>query len=464
MSTLTSTDADVFDENGRPISGSGENHSGQVRMAYRLAHSHVDRLLYVHGIGWHWWDGHRWAEDTRGYAERAVLDVLRTALAESVTDKQLRVDVQRCETAAGITGVLTIASSMVEFAATVEDMDRDPALLNTRAGVFDLNTGQLREADPSDRLSKVCGAAYRPDADLSVWEEFVTEILPDAEERAYLQRVVGQALYGRVTEHVFPVLTGSGANGKSTMYGALCAALGGYATVIDPALLMARDHGSPGGSELMELLGARLVVGSETQEGRKLDEATMKRLTGGDTLTARRLYREPVTWTPSHSLLYVTNALPKVKGNDPAVWRRIVVVPFGVVVPEARRNPRLPERLLDHLDAVLLWAIRGWQDYQHAGMRPPASVQLATDTYRTESDHVSRFVTEACFTAAHATATTRDLYTAWQRWAISDGAETLSEKAFGKELDRLGHLAHRTKRGMVRHGLTPYSDEGGEGW
>ena len=104
------------------VSGSGEQHSGQVRMAYRLARSHTDRLLHVHGLGWHYWDGARWAEDTRGYATRAVLDVLTSALAESIGDKQLRADVSRCETASGIAGVLCIAASLVEFAVTVEDL------------------------------------------------------------------------------------------------------------------------------------------------------------------------------------------------------------------------------------------------------------------------------------------------------------------------------------------------------
>jgi putative DNA primase/helicase len=462
--SLQAADAALYDQDGRRISGSGEQHSGQVRMAYRLAHSHVDRLLHVHGIGWHYWDGTRWAEDVRGHAERAVLEVLAGALAESVGDKQLRADVGRCETFAGIAGVLSIAAALVEFAATVDDMDADPNLLNTASGVLELDTGRLREHDPRDRLSKVCRAAFDPNADTTVWERFVTQILPDDAERAYLQRVIGQSLYGRVTEHVFPVLTGTGANGKSTLYGALCAALGDYATVIDPALLMTREHGGTPGPELMELLGARLVVGSETQEGRKLDEAVMKRLCGGDALTARRLYREPVTWTPSHTIVYVTNALPKVKGGDPAVWRRIVVVPFGVVVPAEHRDPRLPERLLGHLDAVLLWAVRGWQDYQAGGMRPPASVQRATDDYRTESDAVARFVAEACFTAPSASATTRALFAAWQSWATADGAETLTERAFAKELDRLGFEARRTKIGAVRAGLSPYANEGGDGW
>nr|WP_238338137.1 hypothetical protein [Pedococcus badiiscoriae] len=101
-------------------------------MAYRLARSHIDRLLHVHGLGWHVWDGQRWAVDDAGHARRAVLDVLSEALAESVGDKQLRADVARCESAAGVNGVLDIASALVEFAATVRDLDADPPPIQLR--------------------------------------------------------------------------------------------------------------------------------------------------------------------------------------------------------------------------------------------------------------------------------------------------------------------------------------------
>lgn len=462
--TLHSVDADTYDEEGRTISGSGERHSGQVRIAYRLAHRFVDRLLYVHGIGWHWWDGARWAEDDCGNAQRAVLEVLADALAESVGDKQLRADVAKCESASGISGVLAVASALVEFATTVSDLDANPALLNTASGTYDLEADELRPHDPADRLTAVTTAAYRPAADTAVWGDFLASVLPDAEERAYLQRLIGQALYGRVTEHIFPVLIGSGANGKSTMYGAVAAALGDYTTVIDPSLLMARDKGGVPGPELMELLGARLVIGSETGEGRKLDEPAMKRLTGGDPITARRLYREPVTWTPSHQLLYVSNHLPKVRGDDPAVWRRIRVVPFDVVVPADQRDPRLPATLLEQADAILAWAIDGYRDYRKDGMREPATVVRATDAYREDSDAVSRFVTEACYVSPQSTATTRDLFAGWGRWAMSEGADPLAEKAFAKELDRLGYVARKTKVGMIRTGLTPLDTSQGEPW
>lgn len=462
-----SVDADRYDETGRLVSGdAGEKHSGQVRMAYRLARSHRHDLLHVHGIGWHYYDGRRWAEDTTGNAERAVLAVLANALSESVGgDVKLRADVAKCESANGIAGVLAIAATLVEFAATVDDLDADPWLLNCANGTLDLRTRQLRAHDPADRLSRITRGAYDPGAPAGEWDTFLARVLPDADERAYLQRVVGQALHGRVTEHILPILIGEGANGKGTAYGALIHAVGDYGTVIDPSLLMVRQHGGNVGPELMELLGARLVIGSETEEGRKLDEALMKRLTGGDPLTARRLYRDPVTWTPSHTLLYVTNHLPAVRANDPAVWRRVRVVPFDVVVPPEERDGDLPARLELHADAILSWAVAGYFDYaDNGGMREPASVLRATDDYRAESDAVRRFVAEACLVSSAASGTTRELYSAWQAWAVSDGADGLTERAFSGELERLGYQGRRTNRGKVWTGLGALDTARSDGW
>lgn len=464
--TFESADAGAYDEHGTLISSEadGEKHSGQVRMAYRLARAARGRLMHVHGIGWMSYEGTHWIEDVRGAARREVLDVLNAALAESLGDEKLRRDVAKCESAAGVNGVLEIASSLVEFAATVDDLDADPYLLNTPAGTLDLRTGQVQAHEPGDRLTKITRGNYVPGGASGAWTTFLEQVIPDAAERAYLARLVGQALYGRITEHVFPVLTGTGANGKSTATTALAFALGDYVTAIDPALLMVQDRARSGSTELMQLLGARLVIGQETDEGRKLDEATMKRLTGGDMLTARRLYRDPVTWAPTHTLVYVSNHLPQVKANDPATWRRLRVVPFEVVVPPEQRDPQLGERLELAADEVVTWAVSGYRDYLEGGMKEPASVLRATDAYKAEADHVRQFLDDACEVSSTAAATTRQLYSAWQAWAMRNGAEARTEKSFGAELDRLGYAARRTKKGAVREGISPFGIGGGDGW
>ncbi len=428
------------EEPPEPSDVAAENHSGQVRMAYRLAHAYKDQLLHVHGLGWFYWDGARFALDDRGRAKRAVLAELRRALAGSLDDKELRADVRKCESASGVAGVLDLAAALVPFATSVADLDADTHLLNCPNGTLDLRTLELRPHAAADRITKRCRGAYHPDAESPLWEAFLARVLPDADVRGFVQRLVGVGLLGEVREHVLVILTGVGANGKSVFDKTIRYGLGDYAITAEPDLFMHRDGAHPTGE--MDLRGVRWVVVSESDKDRQLAEATMKRLTGGDTIRARRMRQDFVEFTPSHTALLITNHLPKVSGDDAAVWRRLRVVPFEVVIPEDEQDGELDARLQLEADGILAWAVVGYRDYLMRGLDEPAVVRAATDKYHSENDAVRRFVADRCLTASPVLkSTTGQLFDAWTAWRRTDGAEEISQKAFGKSLERLGYPA-----------------------
>ena len=447
------------DFTGAPHPAAGQ-HRGQVRIAYRLADAYADQLMFVHGIGWHVWDGKRWTEDLRGETKRAVIAVLRAALAESIDDKDLRTDVRKCESAAGIGGVLDIAAALEPFAYTVRDLDPDPYLLNLANGTLDLHTMQLQPHDPADRITKVTAAAWHPDAPSDAWAAFLTRVLPDPEVRAYLQRYVGLGLAGTVLEHVLTILTGTGRNGKGVLYGAINHALGDYAGVAEPDLFMHRDGAHPTGE--MDLRGLRWVVVSESDQGRRLAEATVKRLTGGDEIKARRMRQDFVAFAPSHTPALVTNHLPRVAGDDPALWARLRVVPFEVVIPREEQNPHLAEVLQLEADGVLAWAVAGWIDYQQQGLAEPLAVAQATEAYHAASDALTRFLADCCLVGPNFYSLVAELWERWLDWRADEGAEELSKKAFGDALEKRGFLAYKRPRGVrARRGLALAADDSG---
>ncbi|MFC6258394.1 phage/plasmid primase, P4 family, partial [Kocuria oceani] len=371
-------------------------HEGETRMAYRLATAYQDRLMHVHGFGWFAWDGRRWEEDKVGHARRALIDVLAQDLRAALEDRDRdRVNaLRKIERDAAQRGVLKIAEDLPAFARTIDDLDADPWLLNTANGTLDLRTMALRPHDPADRITKVTRGAYRPeDLDGSRWARFLSSTLPDSDVRAFLARYVGQALTGRVLEHKLAILTGTGRNGKGTFYGALGFALGEYATVVEPDLLLHRDGAHPTGE--MDLRGVRWAVVSETDEGRKLAMSTVKRLTGGDRIRARRMRQDFVEFNASHTLALITNHLPRVDGDDPAIWARLRVIPFDQKFDTGGRRPvkDLPEQLEADADAVLSWTVAGWEDYRHRdGLDEPAAIVAATENYHAGADHVGRFL------------------------------------------------------------------------
>lgn len=438
-----------------------EQHRGQLRMAYRLAERYVDRLLFVGNVGWHVWDGTRWARDERGDASKAVFETLRAALEEAVeldrrARDELHSDVRRCETSAGVAGVLQLASALEPFAAVVGDLDADPWVLNTATGTLDLRTGRLRPHDPRDRITKVCGAGYDPTSTAETWRAFLAEALPDADVRAFLQRMVGLSLLGKVVEHVLPILTGTGRNGKGTFVRTMSAALGDYAIEAEPELFLARDRAHPTGQ--LDLRGVRLATCQETDEGKRLAVATVKRLTGGDTIRARAMRQDFVQFEPSHLPVMITNHLPKVPADDPALWARLLVVPFDVSFL-GREDTTLGDRLALELPGVLAWAVAGYQDYHARRLDPPQAVKVATDTYRISSDALGQFVDDKCLTGPSYYVRSSELFQAWSDWCRTNNEDAGNQRRFKDALDQRGHPSRHTNRGTVFDGLALAADD-----
>ncbi|SDN95866.1 putative DNA primase/helicase [Actinomyces ruminicola] len=439
-----------------------ESTGGQRRIAHRFASAYAGRLLYAADLDeWFCWDGKRWAPDVKGERHRLLDECLRQAWGDAYSDKSLKRAVESCQSDRAAEGILSIASRLEPFTVVAEDLDADPRLLNTDNGTVDLRTMAIRPHDPADRITKITHAAWHPDTAPGRWGEFLEQVLTDPAVRRYFRAFVGVALCGATLEQAFTIATGTGANGKGVAYNAILHALGDYGHAAESTLFMsARGKASNASPELMGLMGKRFVVASETERDQPLAAALMKQLTGGDPITARPLYGKPVTFTPTHTALMVTNHLPRVAGDDPAVWRRIRVIPFDFVVPEADRDPELGEKLKLEADAVLAWALEGWRDYQTTnGMPKAAKVTEATDAYQAESDTVTRFISEACVTAPAARVGVQELFGEFQEWAAADGADPIGRHAFARQIESRGFVKRRTASGFVFRGLGLRAEE-----
>lgn len=445
------------------VAGAAVEQRGQVRMAERFALEHAERLRHVHGLGWHCWDGQRWLVDDDRADLRAAIATVKSALVEVARldgneREALYKDVRRCETSSALEGVLKIASALPPLSTASKALDADPFLFNTAAGTLDLHTGRVREHSRADLITKVAGGNHATGDGGTVWTAFIKRILPDDDVRAFIQRLFGYSMSGKVTEHVMPIFTGSGANGKGTLRDALMAAFGDYAIEVDPAILMESKHERHGAFK-MRLRGARLVFCSETEKGRRFAEATMKRLVGGDPIEANLMHKNPITFDPSHTLVMLTNHLPMVSGDDPAVWRRILVVPFDVVIPESERDGDLPGRLRLAASEIVAWAHQGWLDYQAQGLNPPEAVRVRTKAYQAASDVLARFLDDRVIANPNATEKAREMFGAWTKWCHENGEQAGPEADFATSMTNRGFEKRRTKHGVVYCGLMLLSDE-----
>ena len=443
-------------ERADPAPGEPRTELGYAR---RLVLVYGDRLRYVpEWRRWLTWDGARWSHDSDGQAARWMKSIARRitadAMAEPDTDKRAALvrDARRAESAHAIAGALTLAGTERELAVSPGRLDADPFLLNTANGTLDLRTMELGPHDPADLLTKITRAAWHPDAASPEWDKFLERVQPDEQMRAFLARVTGISLEGQVSEHLLAVHYGSGANGKSTFFEAVMHAAGDYAGPADPHLLTARSYEAhPTGTA--DLFGMRLAVLHETDSGSRLAESTVKRLTGGDRIKARRM-REDFWWfTPSHQFAMLTNHRPVIGGTDAAIWRRLRLVPWDVQIPAAEQDGRLGERLKLEADAVLRYLVDGYAGWREHGLDDPEEVTRATAQWRGESDALGRFVAERCLVSKAARVRSAELFAAWCDWCRAENEEPGTQTAFSLTLTRHGYAKNRTAVGVIWEGI-----------
>lgn len=437
----------------------------QLGMANRLIAAHGDRLRYVATWNrWYVWDGKRWAVDDTRYVTRCAVDVARNLLhaAAGIENKDTREAcisaAKRGETASAVRGAVELASAQEGIALRSTDLDADPYLVNCTNGVLDLRTGELGSHNPDLLLTKITGAAYIKDAARPTFDKFLARVQPDPEVRAYLARTLGLGLFGKVAEHLLPVLYGVGANGKSTLIEIVLTALGDYGITADPGLLIDRGNVHPTGQA--DLHGKRLAVTHETDAGRRLAEATVKLLTGGDRITARRMREDFWQFDPSHTVVMIGNHKPVITGTDEGIWRRIKLVPFDVVIPEGERDTELKDKLLLEATGVLAWLAGGYKDWSANGLSDPAPVVSATAEYRADSDQLGRYLTERVLIAPSARVRSSELFEDYQRWCSVEKADAGSNRSLTKALVERGYGPPADDRhGRVWHGLGLYAAE-----
>lgn len=417
----------TVDEPPATLAQSEDGHS----QALIAEHGHEIRYVTEQGA-WLWWDGWRWKRQPGGGIVAEFAKVIGRKYPDS---DSWRVHKKRSLSAAGVTACLKLTSTDHRIAVSASDLDNRPWDLNTPVGIFDLRTGTLSPPDPRRLHTRSTAFAPDPDADPTPWLHFLdTTFLHDADMIGFIQRLMGYACVGTVREAILPVFFGQGANGKTVLLETVQAVLGDYAATLPPRFLVQAGQGV---TDATVLLGTRLAVASETNDGERFDEAIVKRLTGGDTIRARYMRQDWFEFTPTHTLFLGTNHRPEVTAGGTSFWRRVREVPFTHVVPEDARDPELKDRLVtQHGPAILAWLIAGAAEYARTGLREPERVRVATQAYEASVDTVQRFVDDLVVLGGGDQVTIKSsiVRAAYEAWCRAEGETPISAKAFTTQL------------------------------
>ena len=454
--------------NESPPQPSAQDITSDLGRSKRFSSKYTGQLYWCQEIkSWLIWNGKYWDDDRR----LAVLQMAKAVIEEMVgeaIEAQRKAYTPEAQAAANKLFKETCKGrsekaikSMLELAKgdlpiTSEELDADPFLLNCQNGIVDLRTGQLLPHDSSHNMSKIAGTNYEPIKKFQLFDKFLELITCGDKELAdYLRDVCGMAAIGKVFYEGICMFHGNGQNGKTTFLNAVSRVFGNYAYSINPELLMVQKDGKqPLG--IVQISGKRFVTAMETEEGRRLSGAMLKKLASTDPITGRDLYQKDRTFLPSHTLIMATNFLPKVSSTDVGTWRRILVVPFRASIRSDRQIKDYASQLFEQDgDAMLSWIVEGAMRYvsKRYQIKIPEAVSNTTKSYRDSEDWIGNFIYECCEIGNYEEQGGK-LYDAYVEWCEKNN-ETYKRRPrdFASALEIAGYEKRKTMHGAVWQGL-----------
>ena len=373
--------------------------------------------------------------------------------------KSQRENMKRVSNKAGKEAMIVEFQHLHEISVVTEEFDTQSYLLNTDSGVVDLRDGKILPFDRNYRLSKntkVMVSYEEP----KTFIKFLHDIFkrPNESETEEIVNTVqmffGGALMGRTNKDSVGILWGNGSNGKSTFVKIMKKAFGDYGKTVNPELLLQQKNSSMQSTEFAfaSLKGARLLTMSETDEGERMSDKTIKKLTSGEEISAQKKYGDQFEFEPTFTPVMSTNNLPAIRSKDYGIWRRIFLIPFLVKFTDETKDVNMPVKLEKELPQILGWLIKGCLKLynENKGVVPkPKCLEEALSDYKNNMDVVNLYIASNCQNFPGYRTSAARLFQDYKTWARNNNEYDMSESRF--------------KADMISHGFSLKKDSN-EGW
>lgn len=359
-----------------------------------------------------------------------------------------------------INSALTLLACDPRVMTPLASLDADPWLLGCQNGVLNLRTATFQPHHIYQLVTRRVACAFDASAQCPQFLAFLARVQPAEDMRRMLQQLAGYTLTGVIREHILPFHYGLGANGKGTfLEQTLLKLLGNYARKLNENLVMHRANPQGRDLSVAELQGCRFALGEESAEGGRLNEEFLKASSGGDRLKGRRLYLSEQEFPPSHKTHLVGNHKPNIMTTTNGIWRRFIIIPWDIIIPNEEMTGDLPDILATEFPGILNWCLAGCRDWQANRLFIPESCRLATEDFREDSDTFADFIDlnfdpfPGCF-LLHS-----EVFDAYLKWAKLNG---ISDRDLLDAIRLSGKLA---KRGWQRdHKRDKKKARGWNGW
>jgi len=402
-----------------------------------FADTFSDTLCYVNDIKcWFHYDGVAWQKSDSAAMQCAneLLDYLI-----SLSEPNLSGFIEMLSKHTG--KITMIKEARYIYPVEFKDFDTNPYLLNCLNYTIDFVEHEIKQLEHSPKhfITKRANVNFDQEAKCDRWLDFVDEVMcSDLELVKYLQKALGYSLFGSTSKECFFILYGSSTrNGKGTCMETILNLMGDLGKSLDPNSLSKKGGYSNGATpEFARLDRMRFVNVSEPTKGQKLNAAFIKRLTGGDSVTARFVYQNTFEYRPQFKIFINTNHLLDIDDDTIFSSDRLKMIPFDRHFDETERDETLKEtfRQPENMSGILNWLLEGYKLFLSEGLTPPEKAVEALKKYRRECDTIALFIEEALVKSAKSKVKTSELYENYIKWREGFDGDLISQKEFVNKL------------------------------
>jgi putative DNA primase/helicase len=285
-----------------------------------------------------------------------------------------------------------------ELVIQEDDLDHDLDIIATPHGVVNLLTGEWRPTRVDDFCTAHTSVTYDPDATSPLLDQYLDTFVPDPVDQEVLFAVLGTILRGGNATRIFPIFLGGTTSGKSQLISALDNLLGDYVCSINASVFRGNQDDKPR-PDIVRAMNKRIAYAVEASKVWELHADHIKKITGGDKLPYRNLYSQDQEKLPRFSLLIVTNAMPRIKGADAPLRRRMITFRFDQTLPPEQEDTSIKKKFITDercLQALLARIVTGarsplMRDGLKWTLLPRKYASDTLDSFN-QLDHVSEFL------------------------------------------------------------------------
>ncbi len=323
-------------------------------------------------------------------------------------------------------------------------------LINLKNGTFEISSEKqiLREFRKEDFLTYQLDFEYKENAETPLFNAFIDKVLPDKKLQNILAEYLGYIFIPNSTLKFEKVLLlyGTGANGKSVLFNIINAVFGKENVSNYTLESITNNNGYE-----RAMLGNKLLNYASEING-KMETHFFKLLISGEPVQVRLPYGKPYILTDYAKFIFNTNELPREVENTHAFFRRFIIIPFKVTIPEKEQDINLSQKIIkNELPGIFNWILKGLKRLlKNKQFITSEIVEKEINTYKKESDSVLMFLEDEKYTISTTSHTyLKEIYMHYKLYCLDNGYRQLSIRNFSKRLVNAGYVKERKSNGIV---------------